>query len=176
MQKRVTIFKLKRIQKIAELLILIGLSIVLALFSSKLCIANNRVITDIFNYFSAGEMTIFIGALVMLIEGIYIFSKPKIISFSSFKIVRLFFPYAIIFTIILEFHKFINRGGQLKEINSYFLVFLFTIIWIRILYEFTKLIKAFKNILKNNVQESKDRLSIIITIVGTIISAIALFK
>lgn len=30
-------------------------------------------------------MTIFIGALVMLIEGIYIFSKPEIISFSSFE-------------------------------------------------------------------------------------------
>ncbi|UPW84959.1 hypothetical protein [Lysinibacillus sp. Ag94] len=143
---------------------------------SKLCIANNRVITDIFIYFSAGEMTIFIGALVMLIEGIYIFSKPKIISFSSFKIVRLFFPYAIIFTIILEVHKFINSGGQLNELNNYILVFLFTIFWIPILYELTKLIRAFKNILKNNVQESKDRRAIIIAIVGTIISIIALFK
>lgn len=176
MKKRVTIFKLRRIKNIAEhYLILLGLSIVLALFSSKLCIENNKVITDIFNYFSAGEMIIFIGALVMLIEGIYIFSKPESISFSLFKIVRFFFPYAIILTIILEFHKFSNSGGQLNELNSYILVLLFTIFWSPILYDFTKLIKAFKNIL-NNVQESKDRLSIIITIIGTIISIIALFK
>ncbi|GED63918.1 hypothetical protein [Lysinibacillus fusiformis] len=176
MKRRAIIFKNIRIQKMAEFLTLLGLSIVFALVSAKLCIENNIIISEIFNYFSAGEMTIFIGALVMLIEGIYIFSKPEIVSFSSLKIVRFFLPYAIIFTIILEFHKFINSGGQLNELNNYTLVLLFTIFWIPTLYEFTKLIRAFKNILKNNVQESKDRLSIIITIVGTIISAIALIK
>lgn len=170
------IFKNIRIQNMAEFIILLGLSIVFALVSTKLCIENNRIFADVFNYFSASEMVILIIALVLFIEGIYIFSKPEIISFSVFKIVRFFLPYAIIFTIILEVHKFINSGGQLNELNNYILVFLFTIFWIPTLYEFTKLIRALKNILKNNVEESKDRLSIIITIVGTIISAIALIK
>jgi len=176
MQRRVMIFKNIRIQNMAEFIILLGLSIVFSIVSTKLCIENNRIFADIFNYFSAGEMVILIIALVLFIEGIYIFSKPEIISFSVFKIVFFFLPYAIIYSAIWSFHDFNSRGRQLEEVNSYYLMFTFTIIWILILYEFSKLIKAFKNILKNNVPESKDRLSIIITIVGTIISIIALFK
>ncbi|WP_446935797.1 hypothetical protein [Lysinibacillus fusiformis] len=176
MKKRAMIFKNLRIQKMAEFLILLGLSIVFALVSAKLWIENNGIISGVFNYFSASEMVIFIIALVFFIEGIYIFSKPEIISFSVFKIVFIFLPYAIIYTAIWSFHDFNSNGGQLKEANSYNLMVTFTIIWILILFEFTKLIRALKNILKNNVQESKDRLSIIITIIGTIISAIALIK
>lgn len=176
MKRRVMTFRNIRIQKLAEILILLGLSIIFALILTKLCIENKRLFSDFFNYLSAGEMTIFILALVILIQGIYIFSKPEIINYSGLKSLRFFIPYIIILTGIWYYHDFNNKGGEFKEIYNYYYVCLFTVFWLSILCEFTKLIKAFKRILINNVTDSKDRLSIVITLIATLISAIALFK
>ncbi|OXS70224.1 hypothetical protein B1B04_18855 [Lysinibacillus sp. KCTC 33748] len=176
MKRRVMKFKNIRIQKLAEFYILLGLSIVFSLILTKLCIENNRLFSDIFNYLSAGEMTIFIIALVVLIQGLYIFSNPETITHSELKKLRVMINYLIILTFIWNFHAFNNKGGEFKEIYTYYYVCLFTIFWLSILYEFTKLIKAIKSILKNNVTDSKDRLSIVITLIATLISAIALFK
>ncbi|MGE7131284.1 hypothetical protein [Lysinibacillus xylanilyticus] len=176
MKSRVMKFKNIRIQKLAEFYILLGLAIVFSLILTKLCIENNRLFSDIFNYLSAGEMTVFILALVILIQGLYIFSNPEIITHSELKRLRFFINYIIILAGIWYFHDFNNKGGEFKEIYNYYYVCLFTIFWLSILYEFTKLIKAIKSILINNVTDSKDRLSIVITLIATLISAIALFK
>ncbi|WP_375106145.1 hypothetical protein AB9L15_05165 [Lysinibacillus fusiformis] len=176
MKKRVMTFKNIRIQKLAEFYILLGLSVVFALILTKLCIENNRLFSDIFNYLSAGEMTILIFALILLIQGLYIFSNPEIITYSELNKLRFFINYIIILSGIWYLHDFSNKGGEFKEIYNYYYVCLFTIFWLPVFYEFTKLIKAIKRILINNVTDSKDRLSIVITLIATLISAIALFK
>lgn len=159
-------------RKFGEYYILIGLSIVLSIASSNWVILYQMSLAKVFESYSIMEMLIFLIGCIVLIQGIYIYSKPEI-TFKS-KRVLIFIPYIIIYYMIWQFYIHMKIYGEMKE-TIILLTFLF-FLWIAVLYEMFKFIKAIKNILKNSVKDSKDRLSIVITIIATIISAIALFK
>ncbi len=164
--------KIMDVRKFGEYYILIGLSVVLSIASSKWVILYQKSLAKIFESYSIMEMFFFIIGLIVLIQGIYIYSKPEI-TYKS-KRVLIFIPYIIIYYMIWQFYIHMKIQEELKE-NIILLAFLF-LFWLAVLYEMFKFIIAIKNILKNSVKDSKDRLSIVITIIATIISAIALFK
>ncbi|MFJ7888416.1 hypothetical protein ACIQYL_10030 [Lysinibacillus xylanilyticus] len=174
MEKRSEKFKEPYAKKFGRYYFLIGISIVFSIISSKWVITHNDVLSNIFEIYTPIEMILLILGLIFFIEGIYFYSKPKIISRTKNLII--FFPYLITYAFIWWFYDFSNNNGLLEELGSFNLITYLFLIWISIFYEIIKLCKAIKNIIKNSSNDSKDRLSIVITIIATIISAIALFK
>ncbi|MEY9975751.1 hypothetical protein [Lysinibacillus sp. RC79] len=174
MEKRSEKFKESYAKKFGRYYFLIGISIAFSIISSKWVITHNDVLSNIFEIYTPIEMILLILGLILFIEGIYFYSKPEIIY--KTKNLIIFFPYIITYAFIWWFYDFSNNNRLLEELSSFYLITYLFLIWISIFYEIIKLCKAIKNIIKNSSNDSKDRLSIVITIIATIISAIALFK
>ncbi|MFJ7842056.1 hypothetical protein ACIQXG_21750 [Lysinibacillus sphaericus] len=174
METRSEKFKEFSAKKIGKYFFLIGMSIAFSIISSKWVITHNTVLSKIFEIYTPIEMILLILGLIFFIEGIYFYSKPEI----SYKTKNLivFLPYVIIYAFIWCFYIFNKNNRLLEELNGFYLITYLFLIWISIFYEIIKLCNAIKNIIKNSSNDSKDRLSIVITLIATIISAIALFK
>ncbi|TQR26861.1 hypothetical protein C7Y47_24045 [Lysinibacillus sphaericus] len=170
MEKRSEKFKKINPKSIGKYYFLIGISIAFSIISSKWAITHNAVLSNVFEIYSPFEMILLIVGLILFIEGIYYYSKPKNMSFI------IFLPYINIFAFIWYFYSFNNNNRLLAELDSFTLITFLFLIWISVFYELFKLCNAIKKIIKNSSNDSKDRLSIVITVIATIISAIALFK
>jgi hypothetical protein len=86
------------------------------------------------------------------------------------------FSYTVLFTIGLFYFYMPEKIAILIKHHPHYVISINVIIIFILFYEIKRVFSSLIEILKRNVVDSKDRLTLAITILTTIISAIALFK
>lgn len=172
MATRIERIEKNNIMRFGKFYMLIGLSIILGIVSSKIILQSEKEVSRIFSTISIWEMVLIIIGLILLFEGIYFFSLPETAKLN----ILIFWPYIIFLSSIWLLYINVDINGGLIEISNIFLNILLITVWFAVLFEVFKLVIALKDILNKRVIESEDRLSIILTMVGTIIAALALLK
>lgn len=172
MDNRVERERKKTIEKVSEFFIVVGISIITAIISIKILPNYEEDFSKILIKFSGIEFWVIIASIILIVESIYVYSKPKRL---EGKIIPWFlWPYILILPVILQFYMTAVDGTKLTNMNL--LVFFLFLLWLGIFYELIKFIKSANIIMKEKIKEDKERLAIIITIIATIISALAIFK
>lgn len=174
--RRTEKFKKIRVNNFIEKVVLIGLSMIFTILFHQWIVDDNNSMLKNIGVFNDVEMLIIVFGLIFVIEGIYFYSKPEIGELKFHKFIFVFVPYIVIFSFILHMHESTVDHKKIKDLNPYYLYSYLFFVVVSLIFEFAKFFKAIKNIFVEKVKESKDRLTIILTIVGTVISALALFK
>ena len=161
----------------AKLYILMGTSIVTSMIIFKLMMYYEHPLNHFFGFFSGIEKVMIGIGFIMIIEGVYFCKQPK---FESIKRKYLNFCYSMlayvgILFVIWRLHYIATDTG-VKSHNPFCIYILLFIFCISLLWELNKFIKALYRIFNNSKMESKDKLTITIAIIGTVIAAIALLK
>lgn len=151
--------------------ILIGFSIITSILITSIIKNNSDILYKFIENIGFIKAWFITGGVALIIEGVIILNKPEIIQNVWILLGRIL-PLLIAISIPGGF--FFNEQ-QIKL--DYYILFIINGISIYIfLLEFTTALKSLYEIFEKNIKESKDRLSIIVAIIGTLISLIALFK
>lgn len=160
--------------KISKIVILIGFSIGLTIISFKIIIKYNDIMSNLFKTFTSIEMYVLLVAFFCIIQGGYFYSKPELLKM-NYKSILVFLPYFLIAATIKQYHWIYTNDSIVFYSKSIIYIYLFAF-WVSIIIELNKFITSLYRIFNNSEMESKDKLTIIIAIIGTVIAAIALLK
>lgn len=170
MESRVERARKNNIEKVSGFFIIVGISIITAIVSTKIIPIYSIRLSELLGKFSLVEFSIIIVSIIAIIEGMYLYSKPQLIESKN---IFFLWPYILILPIILIFYLSVADGIELSKIDA-LVIYLF-IFWLGVYYELKKFIMSTNKILRSKIKEDKERLAIIITIIATIISAVAIF-
>lgn len=187
---------LKFDREVGIITILIGTSILTSFFLTNYLSNNYEILTRIYDIEKDTILYSIIGS-IMILEGIIFYKNSfkesffnhkeskKFFSKSEFKritslifrvIIFSLFPYLIVLSFGLEILLWPNDYIELYEGVLHPTIAINSVPIFAIFFEISRLIKSLTIIFKQTVKDSKDRLSIVITIVATIVSTIALLK
>ena len=162
------------VKKMADYVIMAGLSMILSFVLTNLIQDHTKLLFEFFSGIQIPKFFYLEIAAVIFIQGIILKNNPKLVWLSKRAILIRFSPYFIFIAYFLSMMEYMPKEFGTIE----FIVFIIinTIMIYAILIELLRVIKSLFQLLNKSVSDSKDRLSIIITIIATIISMIALFK
>ena len=178
----------KKMRSIGKHITVIGISLAISIFASLYLEQYWYKYSLFLKSVNTGNIFWIMSALIVTILGISIIAngtKEKVMKLTGLKIRKLFLvqvimqlPYGIILGTILGYISKLLDNNNITWVtnNFYKFTFLNTLVIYSLLSIGLKIILDSFTIFKNSIPEGKDRLTFIVTVFATIISAIALFK